>query len=355
MGFEGLAAAGGASEGLETLLARMRAEEALRNQGRAVDIDAFNAQSEDTARRGTLAVQQGDAAERASEFAANAPVRQADVTHLGADTAHLNADTYAAATRATILKGLVPILTGQPPATGAAGTGAGAGAGATSPTPAAAPATGSPAPNVTPAGTAAPAAASGVASLDNPVGRLRLSVAGVPPNTVFKDKTEADKQEDAYAQSIGKTSGDQLTFADRVAMQKALPNYGMAQQRIGLQVTAGADAHAESGLRQRETNLRIGEAQQKLNQLPQLQREMALAEFQNRIKNDVHTQSAISQWVNGVDQAQDPGAQIDAIAADVLKKHGAPIQATVAGAVPAQGSATDLDAVLAARRAALTK
>lgn len=321
MAFAGLATAAGAGEGLETLFARMRAEEALRNQGRSIDIDKFNAESADRARTGQLGVQQGDAAEKIREFDVNAPVRSADVAHLGADTAHMGAETTGLEDKNNILRGLMPIL-------GASNGQAGADVG-------------NPLnPGATTGGS------TGVASMDNPAGRLRLSVAGITPSSVFHDDTEAEKNDTAYAASIGKTP-DQLTFADRVAMQKALPNYGLATTRIALSTDANNRANTESTLRQREMNIRIKEGEQKLKDLPPLQRELALAEFQNRIKNDVQSKQSWSQWLNG-DPVEDPGSQIDKIMADVVAKHGG----TPAASPATTTSGDDLDTILAARRVA---
>lgn len=318
MAFAGLATAAGAGDGLETLLARMRADEVLKNQGRSIDIDQFNANSADRSRTGQLDVQRGELAEKANEFSANAPVRAADVANANATAAHTGAETTGLEDKNNIIKGLMPSLGANNGQAGAE--------------------VGNPLnPGATTGGS------TGVASMDNPAGRLRLSVAGITPSSVFHDDTEAEKNDTAYASSIGKRP-DQLTFADRVAMQKALPNYGLATTRIALSTDANNRANSESTLRQREMNLRIKEGEQKLKDLPPLQRSLALAEFQNRIKNDVQSKQTWSQWLNG-EPVADPGSQIDAIMADVVAKHGGAV------ASPATGG-DDLDAILAARRVA---
>lgn len=317
MAFGGLATAAGAGEGLETLFARMRAEEALRNQGKSIDIDKFNAESADRGRTGTLDLQNRDLAEKASEFAAGAPQRTAEVANLGANTLHTGAETDSLGMRNSILKGLFSTDGGA--GSGAMGgptSGANAGGGA------------------------------GVASLDNPAGRLRLSVAGVTPSSIFEKPTGDEEYLDRYAQQHGMVDRNDPKFSHdmEIAALREKPQTVIAQGGLDLR-------REDSANRKKESDLRIKAAEAKLNDIPVLQREIALADFRNRIQNDITTSRTWAQWWNG-EAVQDPSAQIDNIAADIMTKYGGKSTVAASGA-PAPGTqqgGDDLDAILAQRR-----
>lgn len=327
MAYAGLATGAGGAAGLETLFARMRAEEALANQGRSIDIDKFNAESTDTNRRGVLA-------ENTRQFNEEAPLRGAQTTADIAGARENNANAGILEERGNVLRGLRPILGNAGPGSGGTSSGVASGGG------------------------------DALGGMDNPAGRLRLSVAGIPPSGVFENDTNGEDTLDAYAVKVlgpGHTRHE-LTFDQRNDALKADPRFGQANIRIGLAEQGMGIRTSESALRKRKMELDIRSAEQRLNELPQLQRSMALAEFRNRMQNDVTTKQTWTQWLNGEDLA-DPSAQIDQIAADVLSKYpvtpaagtgtgrgaGAGTQATPA--TPAAGS-DDLDAIINSRRQA---
>lgn len=311
--FTGLATGAGAAGGLETLLARMRAEEALHNQGRSIDIDEFNAQSGDQYRQGELGVQQAGEAEKAREWDQSAPTRAAEVANTESGTAHNTAETGILNERIPMLRGLRSVVEGQD---GTQGSDTGS--------------SGAP--------------ASGVGSLDNPAGRLRLSLGGISPSGVFERPSGEEEFLDAGAKSRGMTDRNdpRYTFAMRNEDLAKKPSTVIAQGNLDNSSERLALSKQTAGERKQLNDLRIKQAEQQLAQIPPLQRELALAEFRNRIQNDVSTNRSFMQWING-DPVPDPGAQITAIAADVQTKYG---QAAT------NGAGDDLDAELARRRAA---
>lgn len=269
-----LATGAGAAGGLETLYARMRAEEQLRNQGRAIDIDEFNAGSLDTNRRGVLG-------ENIRQFDAEAPTRAAQVTSLGASARENNANAGLLEGRGSILKGLSSSF-------GAGGGDTGSGG--------------------------------GVTALDNPAGRLRLSLGGIPPNSVFENETGGEATLDAYARKIGKTGRNDLTFDERNAALKEDPRFKQADTRIQISQDNLGIRQTESQLRQRKMDMDIRDQEAKFNDLQGTAKDMAMAEFRDRIAKDVKSKQTWTQWFNG-ESVPDPSAQIAAIAADVMGKY----------------------------------
>ena len=295
MPIAGLMTGAGAAEGLEDLLARMRAEEQLAQRGRALDVDEFNSRSLDENRRGTLA-------EDVRQFDTMGPTRTAGVANTRANTAQTTTETEGLTQRNSILKGLREDFGG-----GVTGVG-------------------------------------GVPDLNNPSGRLRLRMADVPPNDIYgavdTDNTGDEKLVAAYMSSIGKP-GQQPSYQDIVKALAGKPNTVISQGNLDLRRGSEAD-------RKQMHTLRIKLAERDIAGLDPLQRAMALAEFRNRIQNDVEAAPNFAQrWILGQETPDDPDVQIEAIKQDVLKKYG---QGQAAPTTPVAAPGSDIDAILQQRR-----
>lgn len=304
MGYTGLATGAGAASGLETLFARLRAEEALANQGRSIDIDQFEAQSLDANRRGILDLGNRNLGENTRQFNEEAPNRTAAaaLNTAGARESGVRADTGAE--QLSVLRGLRGFF--EPPVSGGADTLGSSGAAA--------------------GGADSVAGSGAVDSLNNPSGRIRLSAAGLNPNEAFGppnvDNTDEEQYLTAYAVKTlgaGKTGRD-LTFDQRLEAMKMKPQTVIAQGNLNIR-------SSESALRQQKWKLDIRDAELNLAQdekIPPAMRPFLLAEFRNRIQNDVTASQSWSQWLNG-ESVADPSAQIATIYADVMgKAHTAP-------------------------------
>lgn len=318
MAYAGLATGAGAGAGLETLFARMRAEEQLKNQGRQVDLDEFNSRSLDTDRRARLG-------EDVRQFDAGAPVREAQVGSLNAGAAENNANAGLIEGKSGMLKGLREVT--MPGMEAGPGTGeAGASAGGPS--------------------------ANGVSSLGSPLGRLRLSLAGLPADSIVgpvRQPDNTDEDLDAFAQKIGKTDRSQLSYDERMKGLAGRPNTVIAQGGLDIR-------RRDADQRQQMFDLRKRLAEKSLTELPPEVRQIAAAEFNNRITNDIKTQSWM-QWFKG-EEVPDPSAQIEQIAAEVMGHYGVNgPNATKPGGpgggagVPVPGAGDDIDEILRQRRA----
>ena len=295
--YTGLATGAGAAGGLETLLARMRAEEMLANQGRQIDIDKFEAESADATRRGQLDLGGRQLGEETRQFDEQAPNRiaTAALNTAGARESGVRSDTGEESL--SVLRGLRPYL-------------GGADAGAD--------------PN----------------ALNNPLGRIRLSAAGIEPNSAFgpvdTSNTSDEQWFDSYFERLnglkpgqGVGRGRELTFEQRQEAAEMKPQTMIAQSNLNIR-------SSESKLRQQKQQLDIREAEMKIQQdekIPPAMRPFLLAEFRNRMQNDIQTRQTWIQWLNGEDVA-DPSAQIAQIFADVMSKAGQ-IPAAAPGTAPA--------------------
>jgi hypothetical protein len=315
----GLATGAGAAGGLETLLARMRAEEALANQGRMIDLDEFETRQLAGHRQATLA-------ENQRQFDTQAPLRQAQTTNLTASARESNVDADLSTERVSALRGLRGTLPGAQPQGGiVAGTpGAGTQTGA----------------------------GGEVGGLNSPFGRLRLSLAGITPSQVFPNDSGEDETYDAFARKIGKNSRFDLTFDERMEAERQSPRFQQGQSRIQISQDNLGVRRQESDLRKRKMELDIQASEMKMSEIPVLQRQMAIAEFRNRIQNDITSKSTWSQWLAG-DSVQDVPAQINQIRDEVLAKYlPSPGRGQPGGRTnpePATAGA-DLDAILMERR-----
>lgn len=290
MSYTGLATGAGAAQGLETLLARLRAEEELSNQGRQVDINEFTSRSLDRDRSTTADQGQQRINEGISEFQQMAPTREANIAGMTANARAANTNADQGQEQLGVLRGLKPYFGGADANAGGS-TGAGAGV--------------APDPN----------------QLNNPLGRIRLSAAGLNPNEAFGppnvDNTDEEQYLTAYAQKVlgaGKTGRD-LTFDQRLEAMKQKPQTMIAQSNLNIR-------SSESKLRQQKWGLDIREAEMKLQQdekIPPGMRPFMLAEFRNRMQNDVQSKQTWTQWWNG-EEVADPSAQIAEVMADVLSK-----------------------------------
>lgn len=313
----GLATGAGAAEGLETLLARMRAEEALRNQGRNIDLNEYEAQSAAGHRQSTLQ-------ENARQFDAAAPVRAAQTASLTAGARESNVDADLGTERVGALRGLSSMLPGVQPASG--------------------PVTGTP-------GAGAQTGTGGeVGGLNSPFGRLRLSLAGVTPSQIFPNDTGGDETLDAFARKIGKASRFDLSFDERNAALKQDPRFQQGQTRIQLSGGNLDVRRQESDLRKRKLELDIQASEMKLGEIPAIQRQMAIAEFRNRIQNDITSKATWAQWLAG-DSVQDVPTQINQIRDEILAKYvPSPGRGQPGGRTNPEPGGADLDAILMERR-----
>ena len=287
--YTGLATGAGAASGLETLFARLRAEEALANQGRSIDIDQFEAESLDRNRTGVLDLGNRQLGENTRQFDTQAPNRiaTADLNTASAGESRMRTDTGNEALG--VLRGLRPYLSG-----GGADASVDSGVGPADPN-----------------------------TLNNPLGRIRLSAAGLEPNTVFGPPNVDNTDEEQYLTSYavrelgaGKTGRD-LTFDQRLEAMKLKPATMISQGNLDIR-------SGESILRQQKQRLDIRQAEMKIEgdeKVPLEMRPFLLTEFRNRIQNDVQSQTW-GQWLRGED-VPDPSAQIEQIMADVISKAGA--------------------------------
>lgn len=280
MGVAGLMTGAGAAGGLETLLARMRAEEVLANQGRKIDLDEFDSRSMDRARTASTDQGQQRIDQGASQFEAGAPLREANVAHLGAETEHLGAETAGLNAKSDVIKGLL--------------TNGGSDVGGPS---------------------------GGPPSMNSTQGRIRLSAGGFSPTAILgsvdQDNTDEEQYLTAYAKkTIGPAAtGKDLSFDQRLTAMKMKPQTVIAQGNLNVRST-------ESNLRQRKAELDIQSMTNKLQmdeKIPPALRPFMLAEFQNRITKDVKSAPTWSQWLNG-ESVADPSAQIAQIYADIVGK-----------------------------------
>lgn len=312
--FTGLLTGAGAANGLEVLLARMRAEEALANQGRALDIDEFEANSMDRYRTGQLSNASNTLGENQRQFDAEAPNREATARSLLAGANVNQAEAGLKEEQLGFLKGLRPII-GPGVEPGAAG-----------------------------GGPAASNLGSDVSGLNTPLGRIRLDAAGLNPSAAFGPvnvSNAGDEQlMDAYYEKLngmapgtGTGLGNRLTFDQRLEALKQKPNTMIAQGGLDLRRTA-------AGERTEMHKLRVRLAEQQLNQgvTDPLRRQMALAEFRNRIQNDIQ-QPTWMTWLSGQD-VPDPGAQIETIATDIITKYSQQGPTGASNSAPPGGSAT---------------
>lgn len=301
--YTGLATGAGAADGLEKLFARMRAEEALANQGRQIDIDAFEAGSMDTNRRGVLDLGNRNLGEDVRQFDAGAPGRDATTALNTASAREAGVRTEAGQESLAVLRGLKPYLGGAD----------------------------------TSGGVSAPGATPDPEALNTPLGRIRLSAAGLEPNTAFGppqvDNTDEEQYLTSYAvreMGPGKTGRD-LTFDQRLAAMKLKPQAVIAQSNLDIR-------SSESNLRRQKQTLDIKSAEMQIQQneaIPPHMRPFLLAEFRNRIQNDIQSSQTWNQWLNG-ESAPDPSAQIATIMADVLSRATTP--PTAPGTAPATGA-----------------
>lgn len=273
MGLAGLMTGAGASEGLEDLLARMRAEEQLAQRGRSIDIDEREAISMDEHRRGTREHDTSVLGEDVRQFDALQPTRTAGVANVNATAAQTAAETEGITEKNTILKGLRDSFSGT-------------------------------------AG----------ADLNNPMGRFRIEAAGMSPNNIYGSVDTANTADDllldAYAREIGKGSRKDLSSDEQVAALRKKPNTVISQGNLDIRRGAETD-------RKQMHALRIKLAERDLQSIPPINQAMAMAEFRNRIANDVEGAPNFAQrWVLGADTPDDPSTQIDAIKADIIKKYG---------------------------------
>lgn len=309
--YVGLRTGAGASGGLQKMLERMRAEEQLANQGRQVDINAFEAQS----RADLEAARIGESQ------------RQFNMQQPGRDalTEQTTLENTGLGIKNQMLQGLVPIAGGAGgPQGGSPGAAGGGGS---------------------------------LAGMDNPEGRLRLSLAGITPSGVFQNRTNEEQMFDAYAKKIGKTSANDLSFDERAQALKQMPAYGLATQRINISEAGLGIRKEELALRKQMHEMRMKQAEQDLaNNTDPLQRQMALAAFRNRLQYEVEVQSNLNKWLNGEDPDKDPWTQIQRIADEVRSQMGTKAPAAGsgtgrgAGAQDPTAAAGDLDAILSQRR-----
>lgn len=289
-GYVTLATGAGAGEGLETLLARMRAEETLRNQGRSVDIAQQNANTNS-----------GELGERTREWDQGGPGREANVNHVAAETRETNANAGILENKGTILGGLGNMLQSAP----------------------------------------------GAASLDNPSGRLRMSLAGITPSGVFPNESSDERNEAAYGAKVGLTPGTPLNWDQRISMLKSLPNTVLAAGRLDNSRENTDISRQSLDMRRQLFDLQKGKAERDLAVLPVDQRALAIAEFNNRINHDVQSAPWYAKFIGG--ETGDSASQIEAIKQDVMKKYG---MAPGPGSGHPNVTGDDLDAVLMQRRRA---
>jgi hypothetical protein len=214
MGSGILFAGAGAASGLETLLARERAEEQLRNAG--LEIGQRDRQ---------LDLEGSRQGEQRREFDALGPSRDSEVDYHKAATGHLNAEAGALGAKSDILRGLLPMFgAGGNVATPGYTSGGSIGSGGTG-------------------GVASPAGLGGGVSgqsshLDTPSNRLAMSVAGITPSNVFPSDGHSDltRVGDAFAKSKYGPSADfnSLSYDDIRDLQRQNPTFQQGQVRIDL-------------------------------------------------------------------------------------------------------------------------
>lgn len=284
--YTGLATGAGAAAGLEQLFARLRADELLKNQGRTVDIDEFEAQSTDRARQAQADLGQGTLAENTRQFDINAPGRDAATALNTASARESGVRSDTGEEQLGILRGL---------RLGDSGGGE-PGAGGVDP------------------------------ALNSPLGRIRLSAAGINPNNAFgpvnTSNTSDEQWFDSYFERLnglkpgeGVGRGRELSFEQRQTAAEMKPQTMIAQGNLDVRTR-------EAGIRQRKQELDIRSAELRLQQdaaIPPAMRPFLLAEFRNRIQNDVQSRQTWMQWLRG-EEVADPSAQIDQILADVMSK-----------------------------------
>ena len=297
--YTGLLTGAGAGAGLEQLFARLRAEEQLANQGRSIDIDEFESQSTDRARQAQAALGRDTLGENVRQFDANAPGRDAATTLNTASARESGVRADTGAEQLGVLRGLRPMLEGSGGADASVG---------------------------------------GSSALNSPLGRIRLRTAGINPNEAFgpveQDNTDEEQYLRSYAEKTlgpGKTGKD-LTFDQRLEAMKLKPQTMIAQGNLDARTK-------EASIRQRKQELDIRSAELKLQQdeaIPPAMRPFLLAEFRNRIQNDVQSKQSWMQWLKG-EEVADPSAQIDEILADVMSKAASGVPGT--GSTPAGAGA----------------
>lgn len=297
--YTGLMTGAGAASGLEQLLARLRAEEMLANQGRQVDINEFESQSADRARRAAAELGTGTLAENTRQFDVNAPTREAAAALNTASARESGVRADTGEENLGILRGLR--LGGS----GGGEPNASVGVGGVDP------------------------------ALNSPLGRIRLTAAGINPNNAFgpvnTSNTSDEQWFDSYFERLrglepgqGVGRGRELTFEERQEAAEMKPQTMIAQSNLDVRTK-------EAAIRQRKQELDIRSAELKLQQdeaIPPAMRSFLLAEFRNRIQNDVQSKQSWMQWLRG-EEVADPSAQIDQILADVMSK--------VASGVPGTG------------------
>lgn len=283
-----LGAAGGAADGLEALYARIRAQEMLANQTRGVDNQS---RSLDLTER-NIGVNEREGLETTD-------YRNRSLAHQGRELDSLIPGRTAAAesqvNQNNIIKGLLPILGGDGGAANApspelpVSTLGPASAGDASATPGA---VGSGAAST--GGVPGPAG-NGVTGLNNPSGRLRLRLAGVPANDIFgavdTPSSEWEVTADAYARKLGKRSRHDLTFEEiQTAGQDPLADdrLKMALDRLNLsRDRLGFDRDKDTfGRTMAEQRLSIAQARL-ANDLPAPLATMAGTEFADRVKREI--------------------------------------------------------------------
>lgn len=287
-GYTGLLTGAGASKGLEDLYTRMRANEMLENQGRQLDINDFLAQEQVASREAQLA-------ENQRQFDANQPLRESQIGVNNANAAQTGIENQILNERLPMLRGLRGIIDGS--GGGAAGAVASGGQG-------------------------------DLNQLNNPMGRLRLSLADVPPNQVFTNDTQGDETLDAYAQSIGKKNRFDLTFEERMNALRQDPRFKQADARISI-------SREGLGIRREELQMRKELQPLKLKQIEAdlaagtdpLTRSMAIAAFNNRLNYEIKVQKSLNDWLNGT-ELEDPWVQIQRIADEVKQQFAAKPQST---------------------------
>lgn len=300
--YTGLMTGAGAASGLEQLFARLRAEELLANQGRTVDIDELESQSTDRARRAQADLGQGTLAENTRQFEALAPGRDAA-------TALNTASARESGVRSDTGEEQLGILRGLRLGDSGGGPSADAGAGDSQP-------------------------GMGDPALNSPLGRIRLSAAGINPNNAFgpvnTSNTSDEQWFDSYFERLnglkpgqGVGRGRELTFEERQEAAEMKPQTMIAQGNLDARTK-------EASIRQRKQELDIRSAELRLQQdeaVPPAMRPFLLAEFRNRIQNDVQSKQSWMQWLKG-EEVADPSAQIDQILADVMSKAASGIPGT---------------------------
>lgn len=289
--FEMLATGAGAAEGLEELFARMRAEEALSNQSRALDIDERQGSELSRYRSDELGL-------RRDEQAALRPGREAD-----ARLTNANADVTSG--QAEVLKGLRSIATGQPGASAEMGS----------------------------SSIASPAVVGGdPTALNNPLGRLRLRLAGIPPNDMFgavdTPNTEWETEMNAYAVKLGKRSYKDLTW-DEIQAARTDPmaddRLRMAAERLEVSKGQLDLSRDRLGFQQEQAAQRQAMAAARFEQeLPSHLRAMATAEYNDRIKREIGS--------------DDPPAKYDSIRDEIVAKYKTPVAPGSTSGVPAPGA-----------------